>query len=276
VYRLPYGSRTREVVATLDARGPAYVHDCSVTADHVVLVEGPLVFRLLRALHPFSEGVTDLLDWQPDRGTRILVVDRETGELVAEPTVDPAFTFHHINAYVDEGTVVLDLVEFADAGIVDAMGMENLDGEGFPDVTDGFPVRYRVDVTGGGVERTRLHGGGMELPRVVRSTVGREHRYAYGQATDRDGANGLVKLDCRTGTAREWWEQAVYVEEPIPVRRPGADAEDDGVVLAPALDAGRERTVLLVFDAATLDVLARTPLPHAEPFGFHGRFYAEW
>ena len=57
------------------------------------------------------------------------------------------------------------------------------------------------------------------------------------------------------------------------VRRPGADAEDDGVDLAPALDTDAERSVLLVFDAQTLSLLARAPLPHAVPCGFHGRVF---
>jgi carotenoid cleavage dioxygenase-like enzyme len=30
---------------------------------------------------------------------------------------------------------------------------------------------------------------------------------------------------------------------------------------------------LLVLDAATLDELARAPVPHHNPFGFHGRFF---
>ena len=275
LYRLARDSREREVIASLDARGPAYVHDCSVTADHVVVVESPLVLSVLRALNPFSEGAMDMLDWQPDRGTRVLVVDRDTGEVVADPTLDPAFTFHHVNAYVDGDAVVVDLVEFPDGDIVDAMSMDELDGEGFPAVPDAHLVRYRVDPARNAVDRTRLYDGGMEMPRVARSVVGRRHRYAYGQATDRAGANGLVKVDCETGTAREWWERSVYVEEPIPVQHPDPDSEDDGVVLATALDVDREQTMLLVFDAATLDVRARAFLPHAEPFGFHGRFFPE-
>jgi carotenoid cleavage dioxygenase-like enzyme len=274
IYRVPTGSGERERIASLDAR-PAYVHDCSVTEDHVVLVEPPLVLSVVRALSPLSQGPVDMLDWRPEEPTRVLVVDRETGELVSEQTVDAAFTFHHINAYLDDGEVVLDLVEFPDGDIVDAMSMDALDGEGFPDVPDGRLVRYRIDPSADTVERSQLYDGGIELPRVPRDRIGRRHRYAYGQVTDRAGANGLVKVDCETGTAREWWEQSVYVEEPLPVQRPGGDAEDDGVVLAPALDAQEDRTTLLVFDAATLDVLARAPLPHAEPFGFHGRFFPE-
>jgi carotenoid cleavage dioxygenase-like enzyme len=273
LYRLPRGSRTREIIASIDARGPAYVHDCSVTASHVIIVETPLVLSVLRALNPLSQGAIDMLDWQPQRGTRVLVVDRDTGELVADPALAPRFTFHHVNAYDDGRTIVLDVVEFPDGDIVDALALAKLDGAGFPAVPDATLCRYRVDPRSNTVERTRLYDGGMEMPRVARSVVGRRHRFAYGQATDRTGANGLVKVDCETGTAREWWERSVYVEEPIPVTHPGADSEDDGVVLAPALDTERERTLLLVFDAATLTVQARAVLPHPEPFGFHGRFF---
>ncbi|WP_435344924.1 carotenoid oxygenase family protein [Haloarchaeobius sp. HRN-SO-5] len=273
LYRVPYGSRTREVIASIDANGPAYVHDCSVTADHVVVVESPLVLSVLQAVNPFSRGAVDMLDWQPERGTRVLVVDRDTGAVVADPTLEPAFTFHHVNAYVDGGTVVLDLVEFPDGDIVDSMSLSELDGGGLPAVPDAHLLRYRIDLDANTVDRTRLYDGGMELPRVARPVVGRRHRYAYGQSTDRAGANGLVKVDCETGTAREWWKRSVYVEEPVPVLRPGAEDEDDGVVLATALDSDREQTVLLVFDAETLDVEAQASLPHAEPFGFHGRFF---
>ncbi len=283
VYRLLKGSRRRERIASIDARGPAYIHDCSVTADHVLLVESPLVLSVLRALDPLSQGAIDLLDWQPDRETRILIVDRETGDLVAEPEFEATFCFHHINAYVDrddaEGDtgdeIVLDLIEFPDPEIVGAMSMTELDGEGFPDVPDGRLMRYRIDPAAETVDRSRIYDGGMELPRVARGVIGRPHRFAYGQATHREGQNGLVKVDCERGTAQQWWEESVYVEEPIPVQRPGGEAEDDGVVVATALDVDREQTALLVFDAETLAVEARAWLPHAEPFGFHGRFFSD-
>jgi len=273
VYRIPDGTRTREHITAIEANGPAYIHDCSVTAEHVILVESPLILSVRRALNPFREGAMDMLDWQPERPTRVLVIDRDTGELVADPTFEAVFSFHHVNAYVDGTDVVFDIIEFPDGDIVDSLSMAELDGEGFPTVDDGRLMRYRIDLDANTLERDRRYDGGMEFPRVFRETIGREHRYAYGQATDREGANGLVKVDCATGTAREWWEQSTYIEEPIPVRHPEATAADDGVVLATALDTDRERTVLLIFDAETLSVRARVPLPHAEPFGFHGRFF---
>jgi carotenoid cleavage dioxygenase-like enzyme len=203
------------------------------------------------------------------------VIDRDTGAVCRETTVDPVFVFHHVNAYATEESVVLDAVEFADAEIIGSLSLEHLDGPGFPDVPDGRLVRYRIDLGGDAIHRERLYDGGMELPRVPRAVRGRCHRYAYGQSTDRHGANGLVKVDCKTGRAREWWERSVFVEEPVPVQRPDGENEDDGVLVATALDVDRERSYLLVFDAATLQERARVVLPHAEPFGFHGRFFRE-
>jgi len=273
VYRVPDGSRQRECLASIPARGPAYIHDCSVTADHVLLVESPLTLSVWRALNPFSQGAIDLLDWNPDQQTRLLVIDRDTGDLVADPTFEATFCFHHINAFVDGDEIVLDLIEFPDGEIVDSLSLSALEAGGFSTVPPGRLMRYRIDPTANRVDRTQLFAGGMELPRVVSEKTGRRHRYAYGQATDRDGANGLAKVDCEAGTSLEWFEQSVYVEEPIPIQRPGASAEDDGVVLATAIDVEQARSLLLVFDAETLSLLARVVLPHTEPFGFHGRFF---
>jgi carotenoid cleavage dioxygenase-like enzyme len=272
-----YRSRdgTRELIGSIDADGPAYVHDCSVTRNYVVLVEPPLVLSLRRALDPRTEGAIDMLDWQPERGTRLLVVDRESGSLVAQPTVAPWFVFHHIGAFEDDGEVVLDVVEYPDAGIVDAMTLAEIDAAdgAFPDAPDALPTRYRIALDRGAVGRTQLADAGLELPRIRRSAVGRRHRYAFGQATAHGDANGLLRLDCRTGETREWVESGVYVEEPIPIQHPSVESPDQGVVVATALDTELARTRLLVFDATTLDLRGEARLPLAEPFGFHGRFF---
>ncbi len=109
VYRVPHGERQRRLLASIPARGPGYIHDCSFTTDHVVLVEPPLDIVPRRALAPWTEGVFDLLEWIPDRGTRIVVLDRDSGDLLRDATIEPVFVFHHVNAYAEDGTVVLDV-----------------------------------------------------------------------------------------------------------------------------------------------------------------------
>jgi carotenoid cleavage dioxygenase-like enzyme len=272
LFRIPDGTRRREEFAAIPTDSPAYVHSVGVSEDHVVLVETPLRIDVLRALSLFAEGFFDMLDWQPDRDTRFYVVSRDTGEVMIEATAPPFFTFHTVNAFEDGGDVVVDLIAFEDDGVVTALRLDDLAEQGFAGVPPGRLERYRI-APDGTIERRRLYDGGIELPDVPRQVRTRPYRYAYGQSTDREGANGLVKVDTERGTAREFWERDLYVEEPCVVRRPDADAEDDGVVLAPALDVAAEQSLLLCFDAATLAELGRARVPHPIPFGFHGRFF---
>jgi len=275
LYRVPFGGAGRERFASVEAEGPGYVHDCVVTDNYALLVEPPLRISILQALAPWGDGILDAFEYDADGEARFLVVDRDTGDLVAEAREPDFFVFHHVNAFEDGDDLVVDLVAFEDAGIVEALSFDALSGDAFAAAPPGRLDRCRVDLADGGVERTRRYDGGLELPTVPRAVRGRRYRYAYAQATDRRGANGLVKADLGTGAAMEWWERGVYVEEPRMVQHPDADAEDEGVVLAPALDTDAERSMLLVFDAATLTERARAPLPHAVPFGFHGRFFPE-
>ena len=68
------------------------------------------------------------------------------------------------------------------------------------------------------------------------------------------------------------FEAGHYPGEPVFVSRPGAEAEDDGVLLSVVLDAAAERSYLLILDAADLSELARAEAPHHIPFSFHGQF----
>ncbi|QLD87298.1 carotenoid oxygenase family protein [Natronomonas halophila] len=274
-YRIPDGSAERERFASVDAEGPGYVHDCAITENYAILVEPPLRIALLRALAPWQEGLLDMLEYDEDRRARFIVVDRDSGDLVADLRTAPFFVFHHINAYEDGDDVVVDLVAFENADIVEALGFDALSGDAFDAAPDGRLVRFRLSPETGEVSRSRQYDGGLELPTVPRAVRGRPYRYAYAQATDRRGANGLAKIDVESGTATEWWERGVYVEEPRMVQHPEAEGEDEGVVLAPALDTEAERSILLIFDAETLTELARAPLPHVVPFGFHGRYLPE-
>lgn len=273
LFRIPDGTRRRERIATIETERPAYVHSVGVSADHIVLVETPLRINPLRAISPFTQGLLDLLEWKPDLGTTLYVVDRDSGAVVTSPTIDPFFTLHTVNAFDDGGAVVLDLVTYEDDRILEALSLDVLETEGFAGVPSGRLDRVRID--GPDVSRERRYDGGIELPAVPRAVRTRSYRYAYGQTTDRAGANGLVKVDTERGIAREWWEQDSYVGEPRIVTRPDGDREDDAVVLAPVLDTAAERSVLLVFDAGTLEELARARVPHHNPFGFHGRFFPQ-
>ncbi|MFW5934366.1 MAG: carotenoid oxygenase family protein [Halolamina sp.] len=275
LFRIPDGTTRREQVARVAVDRPAYMHSFALTPTYAVLVEPPLTTHPAKFLLPGSGGFIDNYDWRPDRGTRFLVVRRDSGELVREATVPAFFTFHTANAFErgdDDAELVVDLVAYADDSAVTDLSIAALRGgdAGFP---SGELRRYRLPLDGGDPGAEQL-AADVEMPRFSPDVHTREYEHAFAQSTDMDDGNALVRVDVADGAGitQRWEEPGIYSGEPVFVPRPDGDAEADGVVLSLCLDADAERSLLVVLDGE-LEALARAPLPHAVPFGFHGEYF---
>lgn len=273
VYRERLGAGERELIAAVPARNPGYLHSFAVTERHVVLVVFPFVvnpLRLLLRTRPFIENYR----WRPELGTRFVVVGIEDGSVREIHHPEPFFAFHHVNAFEEDGEIVLDMAVYPDAGVVSAFLLDRLRG-GEP-VPVPYPVRYRVHPDTGAVTRRELATESIELPRIDYRRNGKPYRHLYGVGAEggsgADFFNQLTKVDVLTGRCAVWREPGCYPGEPVFVAAPGGEDEDDGVVLSVVLDSTTARSALLVLDARTWTELARAEVPHGIPFGFHGRF----
>ncbi|WP_415379213.1 carotenoid oxygenase family protein [Halosimplex sp. TS25] len=274
-YRLPDGSRSRERIGSVATESPAYLHSFALTERFVVLTEHPFVTTPASFLLPGRESFVDHYEWKPERGTRFHVLDRETGERVATAVTDPWFVFHHVNAFEADGELVVDLVAYPNADVVDGLYLSEA-SDWFEHGSDGHLRRFRVQIDGQAVASETLYGG-CELPRIAREDRTREYRYVYTQGAAEPDGNHVAKVDVTTGESDRWEESGLFAEEPVFVRAPDAERpSDEGCVLVTALNTDEGRTDLLVLDGETLDERARAPLPHAVPFGFHGRYFEEW
>lgn len=271
LYARPDAKRQREI-AKLPVSRPAYMHSFGMTERYAVLTECPLVVNpldLARAKRPFIENY----NWEPERGTPFIVIDRRTGELAARVDSEPFFCFHHVNAFEDGDELVVDLAAYDDDEVVRALYLDRLRA-GAP-----IPVpelrRYRVPL-GGSEARRETIAPGFELPRInYRRHNGRPYRFAYGNNATEGAAfiTQIQKGDVVDGGVTAWSEPGCFPGEPVFVAAPDEQAEDDGVVLSVVLDATAERSFLLVLDARDLSEIARAEAPHAVPFGFHGQFF---
>ncbi|WP_224333842.1 carotenoid oxygenase family protein [Haloprofundus halobius] len=289
VYRVPDGKERREVVARVPIRHPGYLHSFALTPNYVALLVPPFRTTPLALLRdrPFVESYR----WRPELGTRILVVDRERGELVAYARTAPSFVFHHVNAFERAGALHLDVAAFEDASVVDAFSLDGFDSPDFS--PPGAELRrLQVDVETGHVVTRTLHPGHVEFPTIHYARCNTQpYRYVYGVGTEERSPDGyvdrLVKVDLgeRRGRFQAWetWtEPNVYPGEPLFVPRVSlqrsedseeAVTEDDGVLLSVVLDADAERSFLLILDAATMSERARAVFSEPIPFDFHGQFY---
>jgi beta,beta-carotene 9',10'-dioxygenase len=262
----------RTVFAAAPAERPSYMHSFAVTERFAVLTACPLVVNPLELVlrrRPFIQSFR----WQPERGTRFVVVERDGGRLRGVFRAEPFFMFHHVNAFEDGDELVVDLLAYDDPAIVRELYLDAL-RSGPPS----SPVRLRRFRLGGNGEDAReedVGGAALELPRInYGRSNGRPYRYVYGVAAGRDEwMAGLVKADVTDGSAETWSEPGSYPGEPVFVPAPDAAGEDDGVLLSVALEPAAGRSSLLVLDAGTMEELARAGVPHHIPFGFHGQFY---
>lgn len=267
--RVAFGATQRETVAEIPVDRPAYMHSFGMSENYLILVEFPLVtnpMRLLLSGRPFIETYR----WRPDRGLRFTVVDKESGAIIRTASTDACFGFHLVNAFEQDGALVIDLIAYDDAGIVKTFYLDAL-RHGGGGVT-GALTRFTVPLDQGDVTQETLSGEKLELPFIdYKRRAGHEYRYlwAAGQATS-GFMDRLQKYDLQTRTVQYWSEPGCYPGEPVFVTAPNGSDEDDGAILSVVLDSQQRQSFLVVLDAATLAERARAWMPHIVPFGFHG------
>jgi beta,beta-carotene 9',10'-dioxygenase len=264
-----------EVVATLLAERPAYIHSFGMSERYLVLAEFPLVVNPLRLKFSGKPFIRNY-QWQPDRGVRFHVVDKETGQVARTARSRAVFAFHHVNAFEEGDEVVVDIVAFPDSSVIDQLYLERL-RSAEPVTATGKLTRFRIG-SSGDASYERLSEAPIEFPRInYRRGAGRRYRYVYGAGNEVRGnfIDNLVKLDLEHNATSSWYEEGCYPGEPVFVAIPDAEDEDDGVILSVVLDAKRAASFLLVLDASTFRELARAEVSHHIPFGFHGNYFAE-
>jgi beta,beta-carotene 9',10'-dioxygenase len=92
----------QSMLAMIPVEKPAYVHSFGMTERYLILVEFPLVVNPLRLKFsglPFIRNY----EWEPDRGVRFHIVEKESGRLVRTARGSAFFAFHHVNAFERAG-----------------------------------------------------------------------------------------------------------------------------------------------------------------------------
>jgi beta,beta-carotene 9',10'-dioxygenase len=261
----------QRLVAKLPVREPAYMHSFGMTERYVVLAEYPLVVNPTR-LALGSNSFIESYRWKPERGTRFRVIDRRSGKERMTAVAEPFFCFHHVNAWEEGDEVVVDLVAFDDATVIDALFIDKLrSGQSQP---HSQLRRYRLRPDGR-AEGEVLLDHSIELPRIDYARVSaRPHRVVYAAGSRGDEwLDELVRFDVVERALETWHEDGCYPGEPVFVGRPGREREGDGVVLSVVFNSRSGRSFLLVLDAGSFTELARAEAPHHVPFGFHGQFF---
>lgn len=258
----PAGRWKRSFPVALAA--PSMIHDFILTERHLVLMIGPAVFDMAAAAkgEPF-------LQWRPDLGTRIGVLDLDGGNVRWIET-DACFVFHFANGFERGTEIVIDYVRH------DALRL------GYGGTGAHTPPRLHrlvLDPAAGTLTDAALFGGAVEFPRIDDRLVARASRHVY-VPTLTDSLklanpasatfNCLLKVDTETGavTRHDFGNriagEAVFI--------PGGEAEDAGWLATFLYDPETCTSDLALLDAARVEEapVAMIRLPQRVPQGLHG------
>lgn len=300
-------------IGSVDARwklNPCHMHSFGLTENYVVLLEQPLTIDVKAMVantireKPFIGG----MEWMDNKLVKIHLVSRETGKEVKLKVKCEAFHFMHIiNCYERENHIVIDVNGYQKPDLLYALHVKNLrekastlgnELEGgtvkrivIPmEVTEkAAPELNLVMLAGTKAKAHRQKDGSLlltpdnvtsfayEIPSINPQYAGKRYRYFYGTVGDMTGTTGKVgKVDMDTRETKDWFEDGLYGGVCYFIPRPGATAEDDGVVLVSQAHGGAEKkkTTLLILNATDMTELARAVFntPSDVPRSLHGLY----
>ena len=277
LYRLDPRGELRQV-RLIDAPNADMVHDFAITQRWLVFSLMPLVFD--RETPRGNDSFLARMRWRPERGSVILLIDKNTLE-VSHRIEMPATAFFHVgNAWDDGDSVSLQLMVIDDFDGVMTNVHDALQGRPMGRLSHTGAVEVVADLRQQRVKLRSLSAESTEFPRVDPRHVGRRTEalfIASRSPTMPDGLFGLnavARLDTRSGRMQRFdYGAGTLVEEHVFVPRAGA-AEGEGWLIGTARNWVSGRTMFSVFDASAVDhgPIAQAQLPYGLPLGLHGAF----
>ncbi|TNN72525.1 Beta,beta-carotene 9',10'-oxygenase [Liparis tanakae] len=210
---------------------PSYYHSFAMTENYVVFIEQPIKMDLLKIVSSVKYHTKAVS------------------------------TFHQINAFEEDGFLMLDMCCSEDGEAINNYLIQNLrkSGDALDEVLSIMGVVYNT--------MSRVFPRRFVLP----LNVGGESPSEQNLNTRPSSAATCVHVS----KDKVWYQKGFFPSEPVFVPSPDAVEEDDGlilsVVLCPSQDKG---AFLLVLDAKNFEELARAYVPVKMAYGFHGTFEA--
>lgn len=268
---------------------PSYYHSFAMSENYVVFIEQPIKMDLLKIVtcklrgKALSEGIY----WDPKQETVFHLIDKRTGEVSEVKYCTKALsTFHQINAFEEDGFLMLDMCCSDDGQAINNYLIQNLrkSGDALDEVYNTmcrvFPRRFVLplnvtsETSTGQNLNTRpfseatcvksskdrvlchhedLHGddldeyGGLEFPQINYGRCNtKPYRYFYGCGFRHLVGDSLLKMDLKDKTFKVWYQKGFYPSEPAFVPSPDAVEEDDGVILSVVLAPSQDKATFLL------------------------------
>jgi all-trans-8'-apo-beta-carotenal 15,15'-oxygenase len=275
LYRFGHeGLRLRKAVAV---EYPCSVHDFALSKNYAIFYVSPYLLDTRHLLQDQS-SLMESLRWEPERGSRLLIVSRSNGELKASVAVGHRYCLHLINAFEEGNKLVVDILEFDEPIYGQYQPLPDL----FDNVSSGGPVRFTVDVAKSElIERSSLqYLQAPDFPAIDTRLAMRPYCDFWMLGISAAGKKGRKFFDQLVHAS---WDSSaqmdVYTADPMrylggePVFI-GNPQSTDGVILCQEFVAQEQTSNFLLFDAhhVSRGPIARIHTNNMLYLGFHAMF----
>lgn len=256
--------------------GVPLIHDMALAGRYLVFLVPPVRIQPLPVLAGLK-SYSDAMEWQPDLGTRVIVCDRATLQVIAQAEVDPWFQWHIANGFETQaGQLAIDLAQYQDFQINQRL-KEVATGEIHTAARSPL-VRIWINPQTAAVEQQMvLVDRDGEFPTVAPTDVGRDARFTY-LSLHRHDVDQTKEL---YGTVARYDHQADqltvadfghhrYPSEPIYI--PPTQPDQAGWIITVVFDGAAHQSEVWIHASDRLadEPVCRLALPGIVPPSFHG------
>ena len=254
------------------------IHDFSLSRNYVVFYLSPCILNM-ESLARDGRTLMEALNWEPERGSRLFIVSRQTGEQLATIPIGNRYCLHLINCFEEANLLTVDVLEL-DHPIYDQYQvLPDL----FTDVCEGHPVRFVIDVNNHELVKTTAidYALAPDFPSLSPRQFTKPYQdfWMLGiSATGRRGRKFFDQLAHANWTCAKACD--VYQApprhylggEPIFIGNP--QDKKAGAIICQVFDAERIVSAFAIFDAFNVarGPIARLGLKEPIHLGFHASF----
>ena len=260
------GGHMKTIPVEFERKG--IIHDLQITDNYVVIFYAPgfhSVEKAMKGEDPFM--------WEPELGTKIIVIPRDGNSPNKVFETDAFFSWHFCNGYEQGKQLIIDYVWINSIPFTQAQGTG----------TEKQPRRmYRMTLdlpSGRVVSNEQFSDVFCEFSRVDERRMGKPYRFGFAASSNREwgdahGYNCTGRYDFESGETRLWeFGEEANAGEPAYVANPDSDREEDGWVMNFVYNPG-EGAFLSILGAGDFErgPVAKVHIPGRVPNGFHGNW----
>ncbi len=279
VYKISTKTLTKTVICSIKAQYISYIRSFALTENFIILT----LFPLVEDQKIFSSGsFIQNFNWKPELGTKFIIINRCSGAIEFETITAPFFSLNHINAFEKNGKIILDMIIYEDASIIDSWYLEKLLDKNV-DLPNGILTRFTILIDKKMVFKMVFNeiisNQPMEFATINYNYESADYNYIYSiefnPHISKRTYNFIFKTNVKNYKIKKWFQAHCFPSKPLFIQKNNNLTEDNGVLFSIVLDTSKQKSFLLLLDSLSFNEICRIELPHHIPFGTDGIFIAD-